>query len=139
MLLMLLLLFLLLLQLLQLLPLLLHAASWRHLQSLLNISACTLAYLLCFPPPCGAHQTAAEHACQEHGNRALAQAPAPDQVALDAILSQPTKTTATHVPAVAFVAVTFALMPFFRLTSRSASNPAACPGPVRALLSAYTG
>lgn len=32
------------------------AASWRHLQPLFNISACTLAYLLCFPPPCGAHQ-----------------------------------------------------------------------------------
>lgn len=100
-----------------------EAAEALHLQSLFNISASTLAYLLCFPPPRGA---------QQQEERKAADTPPPPlpsaaaQVALDAIMqTRPQLRWRPHVlAAAAAVVVVVALMPcvYFFLLSVLASR-----------------
>lgn len=126
----------------------LAAAIALHLQSLFNISACTLAYLLCFPPPRGAQQQ------QQHNNnknRSTAQSnehPLPSvafslpcrirrllrlKLLLTPLYSQlrrrphvlPEVVVATAAASAAVVAV--ALMPFFHSTSCTTSVCAGLP------------
>lgn len=126
-----------------------EAAEALHLQSLFNISASTLAYLLCFPPPRGAQQQE-ERKAADTPPSPLPSAAA--QVALDAIMqTRPQLRWRPHVlaAAAAVVVVVLALMPCVYFFSTVCAGLPLCglpspstlplPLPSFACLSAYIG